>query len=198
VNDAPTPRFSPLALLIAAAVAVLAAGLGGVAAHRTTGPLRSTALVAFDEPLAVAAAANGGVLEKLSRIRFKYVGLIPTDRLALPVADLLSVPADQVRGRLSAVAASGDLLLRVTCTGAQPAPTRRCADALARALVTYVDKEQSTGGIPVTQRLVVTQVQPAIPAFRPRTGLARPLGVAALSGGLAAAVVLALALRRRD
>lgn len=191
-------RPSPLVLLVAAVAAVLVAGLGGVAAHRSSGPLQSTALVSLDEPRGVAAAQNGGVLEKLSRIRLKYLGLVPTDRLALPVADVLSVPVSQVRGHLSATALPSDLLLRLTCTGSDATRTRRCADALASALVSYVEHEQASYAIPMEQRLVLTQVQSAGPGFRPDRGLARPLGVAVLGGGLAAAVVLGAATRRRD
>jgi hypothetical protein len=197
VKVSPIPRFSPLVLLVAVVAAVLSAGGGGVAAHRASGPLLSTALVAIDEPRAIAASGDAGVLEKLSRVRLKYVGLVPTDRLVLPVAELLSVPADHVRGHLYALALPGDLLIRVTCTGSQPAQTRRCGDALASTLVAYVEKEQVDSGIPTSERLVLTQVQMASPAYRPVHGLARTLGVAALAGGLAAVVVLALASRPR-
>ena len=198
MKDSPAPRFSPLVLLVAAVAAVLAAGLGGVAAHRTTGPYRSTALVSIDQPLAIAAASNGGAIEKLSGIRLKYTGLVPTDRLAIPVAELLSVPISQVRGRLSATVVASDLLLRLTCAEPDPELSRRCADALAGALVSYVEREQTAFAIPVAQRLLMSPVQMAGPGFRPTRGLSRPLGVAALGGGLAAAVVLALASRQRS
>ena len=197
MSDASPRRPSALALLLAVVAAVLAAGIGGLAAHRSAGTLRSTALVSVDEPKAVAASNDGGVLEKLSRVRLKYLGLIPTDRIAVPVATRLRTPVEQVRGRLSATVVPEDLLLRVTCTGPVAATTRACADALAQALVAYAVQDQVAYDIPLAQRIVLTQVQPAGPASRPRTGRGRTLGISLLAGALAAAAVLALAMRQR-
>ena len=194
----PLRRPSPLVLLLAIVIGVLVAGLGGIAAHRTSGPFASTSLVAIDEPQAVAESRDGGVLEKLSRVRLKYTGLVPTDRIAVPVAVRLAVPVASVRGHLSALALPNDLLLRLTCTGSDPARTRTCAEALSTVLVSYVDTEQKTAGIPPAQRLVLSQVQAASPASRPSRGTARSLGIAALAGLLAAAAVVAVGSRQRS
>ncbi|MGZ6791328.1 MAG: hypothetical protein ACXVGH_00115 [Mycobacteriales bacterium] len=194
MNDVRLRRPSTLALLVAVLAAVLAAGAAGVAAHRSPGSQTSTALLSLDEPRAVAAAGDAGVLEKLSRIRLKYLGLVGTDRLAVPVASVLGVPVSQVRGRLSATASPADLLLRVSCSG--PA-ARRCAQALATSLVAYVSSEQVTNGIPADQRLEAAVVQDAGPALAPASSRTRTLGLALVAGALAAAAVLAVAARPR-
>lgn len=189
-------RRRTVVVLLAALAALVAAGLGGLAAHDSPSAFRSTALVSVDEPQAVAASRDGGVLEKLSRVRLKYLGLVETDLIATPVASRLSVPVDQVRGRLSATALPADLLLRVTCTGGSQGQVRRCADALAGALVSYADQEQASYRIPDDQKIVLTQVQPAGAAGREQDDRRRTFAVAGLAGALAAAVVLAVAARQ--
>lgn len=197
MSDASRRRPSPLALLLAAVAATLVAGLAGVAVHNNRGDLTSTALLSIDEPQAVARSTDGGVIEKLSRVRLKYVGLVPTDRIAAPVAEVLKVPVAQVRDRLSARALPTDLLVRVTCTGKVAGTTRTCADALASTVISYADQEQARYQIPEAQRVIFTQVQPAGEAERAATGPGKTFGAALLAGGLAAALVLSLTARQR-
>jgi hypothetical protein len=195
VTDTHPRRPGPLTFLLAALAAVLAAGVTGLAVRGGATTFTSTALLTIDQPQAVAAAGDGGVLDKLSKLRFKYVGLVPTDRLAEPVAARLKVPVGSVRGHLAAFIRPTDLLLRVSCSETTAEPARTCADALGASLVAYVVKEQTP--IPPAQRIVMTQVQPA--GFPARTGphRSRSVGLAALAAALAAAVVLGVAARPR-
>jgi hypothetical protein len=197
VTDMPFRRPGPLLLLLTVVAAVLAAGLTGLAVRGGSTTYTATALVSVDEPRAVAAAGDGGVLDKLSRIRFKYVGLVPTDKLAVPVAERLSQPVDLVRGRLSASASPVDLLLRLSCTEPQARPARRCADALAASMVAFVTQEQASQGIPAAQQLVMAQVQAAGPPAATGPHRSRTAGLALLAGLLAAAVVLGVGARAR-
>ncbi len=193
----PARRPGPLALFVAALAAVLAAGVAGLAARGGAATFTSTALVSVDEPRAVAAAGDGGVIDKLSRIRFKYAGLVATDALATPVAAQLGVPVAKVRGRLSATVVPTDLLLRLNCSGPDGAAARRCADVLAASMVAFVAQEQSSNGIPPAQRLVMGQVQAAAGAVASGAHRGRTLGIAALAAALAASVALGLAARPR-
>lgn len=194
----PYPRRpGPLLLLLALVAAVLAGSVVGLAVRGGASTFTATALVSVDEPRAVAAAGDAGILEKLSRIRLRYTGLVPTDLLAAPVAARLGVPVGQVRGRLSATALPQDLLLRLACVEPDAAPARRCADALAASLVDLVAHEQQAGGIPADQQLVMTQVQPAGPPARTGPRRSRTAALALLGGLLAAGLVLAAGTRLR-
>ncbi len=190
-------RPGPLSLLLALVAAVLAAGIVGLSVRGGNGTFSSSSLVTIDAPRAVAAAGDNGILQKLSGLRFKYAGLVPTDLLAVPVADRLKVPVEQVRGRLSASLQATDLLMRLTCRGTELAKTRTCAGALAQSLVDYVAKEQADNAIPVAQRIVVTQVQQPVFSIRVGANRSRTIGLASLAAVLAAAVVLGAAARPR-
>jgi hypothetical protein len=198
VTDTSVRRPGPLAFLLAALVAVLAAAAAGLIVRGSSSTFTSTALVSIDEPRAVAAAGDGGVIDKLSRIRFKYAGLVPTDKLAAPVAQQLGVPIEQVRGRLSASVHITDLLLRLSCVEPDAGSARRCSDALATSMVAFVAREQSTNGIPPDQRLVMAPVQAAGPAVATGPRRTRTVGAAGLAGALGAAVVLGVAARPRS
>lgn len=190
-------RPGPLALLLALIAAVIAAGLASLVVPDTKGAFTSTALVSLDEPKAVALARDGAILDKISRVRFKYAGLVGTDAIAGPVAKKLRIPVEQVRGRLVAAAFSTDLLLRLTCSGATSAESGRCANALALSVIEYVAAEQQANGIPPALQLVATSVQSAGPGTQGATHRKRVLGISLLVGILAAAVVLGAAARPR-
>ncbi len=137
------------------------------------------------------------MIDKLSRIRFKYSGLVATDALAAPVAAQLGLAVGDVRGRLSATVAPTDLLLRLNCSAPDDPAARRCADALAASVVAYVVDEQVSNGIPPAQRIVMAQVQAAGGAVVSGARRSRTVGIAALAGALAASVVLGFAARPR-
>lgn len=197
MTDTHSRRPGSLALLLAVLAAVFAAGVTGLAVRGGSSTFKSTAIVSVDEPRQLASSGDGGVLEKLSRIRVKYLGLVPTDQLAAPVADRLGVPIGQVRGRLSATALPADLLLRLSCTGPDAPAARRCADALSASMIAFVAREQASNGIPPEQRLVMAVVQVARGAVRTGPHRGRTVGLALLVGALAAAVVLGVAARPR-
>jgi hypothetical protein len=186
-----------MALLMALMAAVLAAGITSLLVPTTHTGFTSVALVALDEPKAVALAKDGLILDKISKVRYKYAGLVGTDAIANPVATRLRVPIDKVRGRLGASAFSTDLLLRLSCSGATSAEARRCTNALAEAVVQYIRDEQQANGIPAALALTATTVQPATRGFEaaPRRNRVRLLSV--LVGAMAGGVVLAFAARPR-
>lgn len=193
-------RLTPVALLGLTALFVVGAALAGLLARSAAPTFTSTAVLDIDQPRVVAAASDGAVLDKLSRLRFKYVGLIGTDRIADPVAAALGEDVEQVRGRLGATALPSDLLIRVTGTTDDEQTARRTADALATALAAFVTKEQADDGVPAAQRVVVEVVDVAAPAVQ--VGPARgAVGIAALLGGAllaGAGLLVALARVRRE
>jgi capsular polysaccharide biosynthesis protein len=190
-------RPGPLALLLALIAAVLVAALTSLVVPTPRAGFTSTALVSLDEPRALALARDGALLDKISRVRYKYAGLVGTDAVAAPVAKRLHVPVEQVRGRIGAIAFSTDLLLRLTCSGTTSAEARRCANALASSVVSYVAEEQTSYGIPVDLQLIATSVQAAGKGLEASPRRKRVLGISLLAGALAGAVVLALSARPR-
>lgn len=189
-------RLPPLVLLLAALGFVLGAGASGLLARSAAPTWQSTAILDIDQPLVVAAATDPAVLDKLSRLRFKYVGLVGTDRVAVPVAQALGEDVADVRPRLSAAAFPQDLLIRALGNGGSADEARRTADALADALVQLVAKEQADDGIPPPQRVEVRVVDVATRAEQIGPSRAS-IGLASLLGGLlAAGLVLAYGVLR--
>jgi hypothetical protein len=151
----------------------------------------------IDQPRVVAAATDPAVIDKLSRLRFKYVGLVPTDRFASRVATALGEPVGDVRPRIGATAVPTDLLIRVQGRGDSAEEAKRTADAAATALTELVSTEQSDDGIPAAQRVEVELVDAAGTPQRVG-GRAGSLVAALLAGLIAAVAVLAVTVRRQQ
>lgn len=188
-------RPGPLAILVAAIAAILTAALASLLIPSNKSAYASTALVSLDTPRAIALARDSGILNKLNGVRYKYVGLVQTDVIGVPVAKRLGVPIEQVRGRLSAYALPTDLLIRVSCTEADPRAARRCATALSLSLVEFITREQANFDIPPILQLIAAQVQPAGPGVATASRPKRVLAVSLVVGALVGAAVLAAAAR---
>jgi uncharacterized protein involved in exopolysaccharide biosynthesis len=171
----------------------------GVLLARGTPTYQSTALLSIDEPLALAASDDAGVIDKLSRLRAKYVGLVATTRIREPVAASLAVPVGDLH--LSASAPAQNLLIQASATSPRRADAHRTADALAAELVSYVADEQRSEAIPAARQVQLAIVQPADTPTRITPRTSRVLGGAVLGGGVAglaaAGVAAALGLGRR-
>lgn len=179
-------RPSPVGVLLAAVLFVLGAALVGLIVRSAAPTWQSTAILDIDQPRVVASAQDPAVLDKLSRLRFKYVGLVGTDRIAGPVAQALGEDVAEVRDRLGASAVPSDLLIRVTGTAADAEVARRTSDALATVLTEFVATEQADDAVPAAERVLVEVVDVAAPAEQ--VGPARgKVGIAALLGGALAA-----------
>lgn len=193
----PSRLKQPALLALVTAVLVTA---GVLAAMLSATPVyTSTAVLAIDQPGALAASDDAGVIEKLSRLRFTYVGLVQTDRIAAPVAERLGEPLPEVRGRLTADAELQNLLIRVTGTDDTAAGARRTATALAEVLIAQVAAEQRALAAPAPMQVSLTTVRPALGAEQVAPSRTRSLAVALLLGLLSGAAVGGglLLLRRR-
>ena len=189
----PTPG-----VMVAALAAALAGGAVALASAQAAPSWQSTALLSIDEPKAVAAAADGGIIEKLGRLRYVYIGLVGTDRIATPVAIRLGLDVAQVRSRISATASPTDLLVRVTGTASSAPGAQQTAEQLAGALVDYAARQQKDDGVAPAQRVVFAIVEHAqaptrIAPRRSRALVASLLAAAVVGGG----VLLLLRRRRR-
>lgn len=182
-------RPSPRRVVAAAATAVVAAGVAGAFTGEAGATWRSTVILDVDQPLVVAAAKDPAVLDKLSRLRFRYAGLVGTYRVARLVAQDVGRDVGDVRPRLVATALPTDLLLRLAATGGSADEAQRTAAALATVLVAYVEQEQRDDGVPADQRVELEVVDAAGDAER-EPARARAALVAVLVGSAAAAGVL--------
>lgn len=193
-------RSAWLTFGLALLVGLVAAGItwGVVASQKAQ--YESVATLAIDQPRAIAASGDAGVISKLSSLRLKYAGLVTTQAFAAPLAQGLS-GADPIRVRnaLFARVPGNSLLLQVGAQGHDRQAARSIADAAANSLVSYVQDEQQKAGIPTAQQFTFTVVTPAAAARKISPTNRKIAGATALAGLLGFAVVVAaLSLRSRD
>jgi capsular polysaccharide biosynthesis protein len=184
-----SPPVTFLSLLASVIVACLvAAGAASLVNHAPT-YFESEAVLLVDQPKAVAASGDAGELQKLSGLRFEYVDLIQTDRIAQPVATALHQPIGAVRGRIfGAASATALLLLDVGGTASTPLEAQRLAAATGQAVINDSVDDQNLYDIPYSERMIWTVVQPAGPGFPVTPASRRRETVAIVSGLLALAV----------
>jgi capsular polysaccharide biosynthesis protein len=186
-------------LVAAVVVAVFVGGLAALAMHASSPTYQSQAALLIDQPNAIAASGDAGVVAKLSNLRLKYVGIVSTSRIAGPVATRLGIPAPRAQADLSAAAAQNSLLLVVIARDENGVLAQRLARAAAEQLIRDVDAEQRRYRIPASQRYFFSIVTAASPAFKVEPTDKRVAAVSLVSGALAGAVVLgALVLRPRQ
>lgn len=157
-----------LAILIAGAIgAGVVVGLAGAYATRHTTPtFQSQALLEIDQPHAVAVSVDDGVIAKLSRLRFKYAGLLRTQTLALPVAQKTKLPLGEVASAIFVNVDPDTLVLSVGARTHNRDDTQKIAAATAQELIDYTKREQASLKVPATSEIKWTLVTPATPAVK--------------------------------
>lgn len=185
----------PALVALVSAVLVTAVLLGALLS--ATPVWSSTAVLSIDQPGAIAASDDSGVIDKLSRLRFTYVGLIETDRLAAPVAKTLDEPVEDVRDRLTGEAELQNLLIKATGTDDTEDGAMRTATALAAALVAQVAADQKAVAAPPVLKVSLSVVRPAEEAEQIAPSRLRAVAVALLVGLVAGAAVGGALLLRR-
>jgi capsular polysaccharide biosynthesis protein len=144
----PSTVNGAIAIVVAAVVAGVTAALVLAAAPT----YESRATLAIDQPEAVAKSPDTGVIEKLDRLRQKYVGLAETTRILAPVSSRTDTPVGDLRRDTDVVVAPESLLLFPTARADTQRAAQRRAEALADAVVAYADREQADNGIPSADR----------------------------------------------
>jgi len=184
-----------LAVVVGVVAAVVAAAI--VASGQVK--YQSVATMAIDQPRAIAASGDAGVVSKLSTLRTKYTGLARTQIFDQPIADKLGVNVNLVRSELFASAPANSLLIQIGAVTADRTASQRLAEAASSALTDYVQKEQQDAHIPAASQFTITEVTPAGPGIKVSPTRRRTLGAAGLAGLLGfAAVFAALSVRARD
>lgn len=186
-NEETTPPWLGLAAALFALFLGVSAGAAGylVVAQRPPSFL-SSAAVLLDQPTAIAAAQDSGIVDKLSRLRFKYAAVLRSDAVVNPVAAELGLAPGVVAANIVSRGDTASLLLFVGGRSDSRAGAVRLANALASQLGRYVHKEQLDTGLGPEQRLSLRVVAPARGASQLLPTL-RQKGVTAVGTGLAAA-----------
>lgn len=153
-------------VLIALAVSVLAGGLTAYYEYTRPAVYQSSSTLLIDQVPAIAASGDDGILAKLSRLRFKYAGIVTTEAFAAPVAQQAGLPVGVVHAALVPGADATSLLLTISArTGSAPR-SRLIAQIAAEQMVTYVQTEQVAAKIPAAQQVTFSVVSPAGAAAR--------------------------------
>lgn len=194
-------RLRPLAwMTLAVAVLLVAGGIVLLTLVEATGEYESSSTLLIDQPRALSVADDSGLIDKLSRLRFKYSGLVTTARFAELVAPEVGLPEEEVRESLFSRVDTESLLVEVGARGPDPDRTRVLADAAAEALVDYVEQEQEEADVPDPLRFFFSIVTPADEG-EPLPDPADRYGAAAIVAGvllLIGAAVALVVLPRRD
>ena len=188
-----------LSLVVAVVLALAAAGAGYAVVDRRDPTYIATASTLLDQPNALAASQDSGVIDKLGRLRFKYSGILRSDAVLDPVATELGTTPGALAGNLVTAGDDGSLLLLIGARSNDRRPAVRTAHAHARQLGAYIDTEQTTNAITPINRLTLQIVAPARGA-RILQPTQRQRWVAAAGAGVAVLVVVlgvADLLRRR-
>jgi capsular polysaccharide biosynthesis protein len=183
-------------VVVVVIVAVIGAALAGAIVGTRTATYESRTAVLIDQPRAIAAAGDEGVIAKLVRLRTKYAGLVPTPRLLQPVADAVHRPLGEVAGSVRVEVPVNSLLLTVVATSSDRHLVGPLSHALGERLRTYAADEQQQADIPADQRFTFAVVAGPSTPTKVSPSRDRALAVAATVGLLLLLVPLAaLALR---
>jgi capsular polysaccharide biosynthesis protein len=159
-------RYLTLLVLGAVGAGLVVGLLAGLATKHTTPTFQSQALLEIDQPHALAVSADDGVIAKLSRLRFKYAGLLRTQTFAQPIATKLNLPVAVVANALYAGVDQETLVMGVGAKTHNREQTQEIAVAGAQELIDYTQREQSKLKIPVVDQVSFSIVTPASPAAK--------------------------------
>lgn len=163
-------RISRRYLATIGAGSVLVATVVGLAAayatSKSTPRYQSLALVEVDQPRAIAISPDDGIVAKLSRLRYKYAGLMRTETFQKPVAQSLNVGVGVVAQSLFVAIDPTSLLIGVGAKASNSTDAQRIAAAAAQELVSYADRQQVNDNIPTVERISFAVVTPAGPGVK--------------------------------
>jgi uncharacterized protein involved in exopolysaccharide biosynthesis len=157
----PTARFWIGLVAAALAIGVIVGGIAAYAVHRSTPTYQSQALLEIDQARALAISPDDGIVAKLSRLRYKYAGLVRTQDFAGPLAEKIDKDPNAVRASVYAIVDPASLLMAVGARGSNAQLTQQLATAASNHLVDYARTEQNDEKIPSEQQVTFAVVSPA-------------------------------------
>lgn len=138
----------------------LAAG-GALLVLRQPARFLSFATVLIDQPQAIADSKDASIVDKLSRLRFKYGGLARTSLVAAPVATKLELPERLVLRSINSTIIQQTLLFTIEARAGRPATAQRIAQATAEQIAVYAQQEQDADQVPADRQIRLEVVIPA-------------------------------------
>lgn len=161
--DQPWSRRLPgLTALVAAVLISVSAGAIAylVVAQRTPTYLAVTGTL-LDQPKAIARSQDAGVIDKLSRLRFKYAGILRSDSVVDPVAARLHLSRGAVAASIVSKGDTGSLLLFVGAQAASSDGAVQLSNQLSQQLAAFIVKEQHDNAIAPIDQVSLEIVAPA-------------------------------------
>lgn len=143
---------------------MLVAAAAGAVVLRDDEVYQSRVLMSIDQPVALVQATDGGLLDKLSRLRIKYADLVPTPEIAEDAAEALGLPVGRVAGSVSAEVPQLTLTVVIRAQAGDPTMAVDIANAVAASLVDYVDDELERADVDEDQRYEFRILVPAVAA----------------------------------
>ncbi|MFY9588461.1 MAG: hypothetical protein WAT66_13505 [Actinomycetota bacterium] len=181
-------RPSAVAVILALIAGLAAAGLGATYVLRQPARFVSVSVLVIDQPRAVAAAGNEGVILKLNALRPKYAALAQTRAITIPVAARAKVLEGEVASGTRVFFPGPSLLMIVDSRTNEAEKSQRVADAMAAELVAFLKKEQDAAKIPAADRVQFNIITPASPGRKFEPTRSR----AGVEGGIAGGIALIL------
>jgi capsular polysaccharide biosynthesis protein len=160
------PRNLAILVVISLVAGIIVGFIAAIATKHGTKTFQSQAVLEIDQPTAVALSTDDGVIAKLSRLRFKYAGLINTETFAAPVAEKLGLPVGAVLGTLYPIVDPTTLIMAVGARSHDRTQAQQLANAGAQELVDYTKTEQDALNVPSTAKISFRIVTPAGQAIR--------------------------------
>ena len=154
-------RYLTILVLGSLAAGIVIGLLAAFATRHTTPTFQSQALLEIDQPHTLAVSTDEGVIAKLSRLRFKYAGLIRTQTFAVPVATKTGLPLGTVAAGLFVGVDPDTLVLSLGARTHDREQSQRIAAAGAQELIDYTKREQASLKVPVDSQITWTLVTPA-------------------------------------
>lgn len=180
--------------LVALIVASLIAALAPAVVLRRSATYESQATLLIDQPFSLATAGDGGIVEKLSRLRLKYSGLADTSALLEPAATELDTSLGALRDGSRVLTPQNTLTLVVIGSSSDADTSRLWANAVAAALIRYVVDEHDRYAVPAANRFQLSLVNEAGPGTKVSPD-ARSARAASLLGGLVGLLLAYVALQ---
>lgn len=194
-------RITASAVITALVAALIAAGAATLIVRSRPATYLATAVIQVDQPAQLMTGGSDEVV-KLAALRLKFAPLVGTDSILKPTGEAVGVSADQLRGRLVAVAPSNSLLMLVEARTGDRQDSVRFANAAASAIGKYADDEQDQLAVPQVNRYRLVVIDPARGAHQTAPTGRHELAVAAAVAVAVGLVVLGLlsllATRRAD
>jgi hypothetical protein len=159
----------------------------------------STTVMLIDDPALLATSGGEQQLLKLSSLRVKYSTLLNTDPMAIPIADKLHLPLDEVLTAVVGNVSLEGLLMDVTATWSTAQEARLLSQTAANEVTAYVKDEDTTYGIPKINQFIFRTINPATPAVSnaPSKTRAAATGLALLLIGFVVAFAIVQFVRNR-